>query len=550
MISRAPYLLSLLTLPLLAGMIIFILVRRPREPVTWGFAGVMAGLIVFYLGDLVLYRPGLSVLAGLIWQFVSNSGANLTILSAVLLNILLRERRLALWEWAVTAYIVARMIVVDFVWLPTYLRVDLPRACQPIAQGLPRLVCVPEGQLAIATGAVTSALIGILYASTALKAEEPRRHILRRYIVWIVLLIVGGSLILHTLTLLDQPQFGVFPSQPMVLLASVIGLRLFLALEEQATGIRVSNAGRGVLVWLAALIVAIALDFNWDWFGFPIWTLIVFAVGIAGAGAFLINALLQRSAVGLAHESAVSSAPDTAAPAQPAAVSTQPAAVSTQPFALRIWLFGPMRVERDNQLLPNSTEVWRSAKTRSLLAYLALRGARGATQMEIVDALWPVNESLSGQYLSKAEHDSLTAFRSYLSTLRHVLEPDGPRGSDRFVELVDGCYRLRQNNDLWVDVWEFEVLAAQAEKHRLAGQVAESTACWEAALALYSPEGLLPTERYLPTGFVEAHRVRLRQRVLLGLRRLVKYYTEHGPTERATELRQLMARVESEDGEL
>lgn len=531
MIERAPFVLSLLTITLLPGMIVFILVRRPRQPMTWWFAGVMAGLIVFYLGDLALYRTGLSVMAGLIWQFVSNTGANLTIFSAVMLNILLRERRLSWWEWAATIYIVGRMITVDFIWLPSYLRVDLPRNCQPTPQGLPHLVCLDDGRLAVASGAVTAAFIGILYISTALRAEEPRRHILRRYIVWIVLLIVGGSLMLHSLTLLQGPELGVFPSQPMVLLATVIGLRLFLAVEEQETGIRVSSAGRGALIWLAAMIVAVALDLNSDWFGWPIWTVAVVAVGIAGAGAYLINALLSKAGAAPADEAA---APPAASEAKTAPAAEDSAA--EQPPALRIYLLGLMRVERSGALLPNSNDVWRSAKTRSLLAYLALRARTGASQTEIIDVLWPVRPEGDGA----AEQRSLTAFRSYLSTLRHVLEPDGLRGSQRFIQQEGSRYFLRRSPEIWVDVWQFDDLAAQAERHWAAGRQEAAVACWEEALALYPPEGLLVDEEHIDSTALEPTRERLRQTWLLGLRRLAKVYAEQGQVERTAELRRAL----------
>lgn len=529
MIERAPFILSLLNMPLLIGMTFFVLARRPRQLVTWGFAGVMAGLIVFYLGDLALYQPGLSVKAGLVWQFIGNSGANLTILSAVILNVLLRERRLARWEWAAIAYIIARMIMVDFIWLPGYLRADLPRECAPVPQGLPRLVCMPEGRLAVASGAATAALIGILFISTALKAPEPRRHILRRYIVWIVLLIVGGSLMLHTFSLIGRPEIGVFPSQPMVLLAALIGLRLFLALEEQETGIRLSAGGRGAIIWLAAVIVAFALDLNWRWLGAPLWTLAVLAVGIAGAVAYLVNSFVQRNNA-LPAGAAAPPQPLASVVATPAPGST---AASDDSYRLRIYLLGPMRVVRNGETLPNATEVWRSAKTRSLLAYLALRGKSGANQAEITDTLWPPKAELDGT----AEQRSLASFRSYLSTLRHVLEPNGPRGSQRYVQQEGARYFLRRSPEVWVDVWQFDDLAAQAERQWAAGQQEAAVACWEEALALYAPEGLLIDEEHMDSAALEATRERLRQIWLLGLRRLTKVYAEQGQRERATELR-------------
>ncbi|MEI2689770.1 MAG: hypothetical protein V9H69_08655 [Anaerolineae bacterium] len=93
-----------------------------------------------------------------------------------------------------------------------------------------------------------------------------------------------------------------------------------------------------------------------------------------------------------------------------------------------------------------------------MLAWLALGGEAGATQVELVDALWPVGWELDGD----AERSSLAALRSYLSTLRRVLDPDGPRGSDRFIRHEGERYILRPD-EVWVDVWQFEALAGEAE---------------------------------------------------------------------------------------
>lgn len=529
MVERAPFILSLLNMPLLVGMIVFIVVRRPRQLITWLFVGVMAGLIIFYLADVVLYQPGLTVMAGLIWQYVGNHGANLTILAALALNILLRDKRLAWWEWAITGFIVIRMVI-DTIWLTGLLRLEVLRPCL-LPQGLPKLTCPPGDRLAIATGALVAAMVATLYISTAFKAAEPKRSILRRYIVWIVLLVVAGSLSLHALTLLERFEFGVTPGEPLTLLAALLGLRFFLALEEQETGVKFSEVGRFILIWLAALIVAVALDVNRAWLRAPVWTFSVLAVGVAGGIAYLVSVLAQRAHT-LSSGEVIQRPDDAPALSAPAPDSEQSAGAPP----LQIYLFGPMRVVRNGETLPNSTDVWRSAKTRSLLAYLALRGSRGATQTEIVDALWPIREDLTQQ----AERQSLSAFRSYLSTLRRVLEPNGPRGSDRFVELYDGRYRLRPESGVWADVWEFETLAGQAEKHVAARRQTESVACWEHALALYPAEGLLPDEEHLLLDFIEPRRERLRQLWLVGVQRLVKYYSQHGPVDRVVELKQLL----------
>jgi len=538
MAQPPPFLFSLLNLPLLTGMIIFIMARRPREPLTWAFAGIMGGLIVFYLADVVLFRPGLSLDAGLDWQYIQIQGANLTILSALFLNFWLRDKRLQRWEWCTSGFIVLRMAIV-MMWQFSLLRPAISPQCLSL-YGLPRISCSPIDRWVSITDAIAGICVAVLFFSTALQAAEPKRQILRRYIVWATALIVGGSTSLQILTLTGKSGLGVITGQPATLLAILIGLRLFLALEEVETEIRFPILGWRVIVWLVLVLVAMMVDLTWGWLNAPVCTLLVLAVGVAGTSATLVNSLVRHAAT-----SQPSGASSPALASAPADTGTSVAPLSHGQEPLRLCLLGPMQVVRNGDTLSNTADVWRSAKTRSLLALLALYSERGATQVEIVDALWPLSESLSREELGKAEQQSLTNLRSYLSTLRHVLEPDGPRGSDRYVELIDGRYRLRRDSGIWVDVWQFEALATQAEKHRAAGRTAESIAGWEEAIALYPAEGLLPTERYLSMELIEAQRERLRQRCLLALRRLIQHYAEHGPAERAAELQQRLREIES-----
>lgn len=146
-----------------------------------------------------------------------------------------------------------------------------------------------------------------------------------------------------------------------------------------------------------------------------------------------------------------------------------------------------------------------------------MRREAGATQIEIVDAFWPIGVELD----ARAERSSLAALRSSLSTLRRVLDPSGPRGSDRFIWHEGERYALRPD-EVWVDVWQFEALARQAEALLRQGRQAECLAYWQQAVALYAPQGLLPDESYLPTSLIEPARESLRQRWLFGLRRLAQ----------------------------
>lgn len=502
LIARAPFIFSLLTSLLLAGMVVFILFRRPRQPVTWCFVGVMVGLIVFYMPDVMMYQPGTTAKAGYIWQVVYMAGVNLTILSTLALVFLLRDKRLLAWEWAIIFYIVVRMSI-DFVWQVGLAQSDLPRSCVGL-HGLPRISCPPDDRLAVGSAIISTIGLGLVIVSTTAKAAEPTRGILRRYIVWIALLIIGGALILQTLTTLGIHQVGALPGHPLTLLAILLGLRMFLAMEEQETGVRFSAPGRRALIWLACLIIAVTLDLTRGRWNIPVWTLFVLIAGVAGASAYLLNSMVRHAAAPGAEPEPIE-LPPSAAPAKAA----EPAE------GVRIHLLGPMRMVRNGVVLPNSTEVWRSAKTRSLLAYLALRQDIGLTQVEIVDALWPPGADPD----AKAERRSVSTFRSYLSTLRHVLDPEGLYGSDRRVVHEGERYHLR-SDDLWVDVWEFEALASQAEALFRQQSIEESLACWRQAVALYSPEGLLPDEATIPIEFLEPVRENLRQRWLTGLRRL------------------------------
>jgi len=505
-----PFIFSLLILPLLAGMIMFVLIRRPREPLTWTFAGIMAGLIVFYLADVVLFQSGLSLHAGLDWQFIQIQGANLTIVSALFLNFLLRDKRLQSWEWFVVGFIILRMATV-ILWQLNLLRPSVAAPCLSL-YGVPRIACSPTDRWVSITDALAGICVAVLFFSTALQAVEPKRRILRRYIVWAAALIVAGSTSLQVLTLAGESSLGVITGQPATLLAILIGLRLFLALEELETGVRFPVVGWRVAGWFVLVVVAMMVDLTWNWLNAPVWTLLVVAVGVAGGAAFVVSILARHSMpVPASDESTPAVHSDLADPTPGQPSLPEPDA------PLRIHLFGPMRVIRAGETLPNTTEVWRSAKTRSLLAWLALRHEAGATQVDIVDALWPLDAELDAD----AERSSLSALRSYLSTLRRVLDPAGPRGSDRFIWHEGERYVLRPN-EVWVDVWQFEALAGQAEALLRQGRAAESLDCWQQAVALYAAPGLLPDESYLPASLIQPARESLRQRWLAGLRRLAQ----------------------------
>ena len=470
MIPLPPYIFSLLNVALLAAMIVYIVARRPRQPLTWAFAGTMAGLAVFFFAHVASYQAGISERAITLWQFVVNQGATAAILAALALNYVLRDRRLARWESMIGVLIVAQSGI-DTFWLAGQHLPITPYGCLgPLGFGRPP--CLFAEPQALAARVLAELLLVVLFVSTTLQVPEPKRSILRRYLLWIVLLIVGSSVLWQVLLLADGAIPGILPIAPTTLIAITIALRLFLALEEAETGMRIPALGWRVLLWFVLLLVAVLIDLTWGIPSAPVWTLLIVAVGIAAGGAMLVNSLAKPAALDKA--TAEGASPEPAPPAEP---------------PLRLYLLGPMRIVRQGETLPNTTNIWRSAKTRSLLAWLALRREAGATQVEIIDALWPPGAELDAE----AERNSLATLRSYLSTLRRVLDPSGPRGSDRFVLHEGERFSLRPD-EVWVDVWQFEALASQGEALLREGRQAEGLACWQQAVALYAPEGLLPDE--------------------------------------------------------
>jgi DNA-binding SARP family transcriptional activator len=88
------------------------------------------------------------------------------------------------------------------------------------------------------------------------------------------------------------------------------------------------------------------------------------------------------------------------------------------------------------QLSVDGTEVgtsWRSIKALEVLAYLALRGRRGAQREEIIEAVWPEREPDKGR----------TLLRAALSEIRRRLEPGRPAGEpSRFLATSGDRIRL------------------------------------------------------------------------------------------------------------
>lgn len=498
MIAIPSYTFSLLNIALLTSLIVFILARQPRKLLTWVFAAEMMGFVIFFLAEIAQSQPKISTYAISVWKFILNLGAVQVIGAALGLVYLLRDKRLEKWETAIVFIIIARLVV-DIVWLAGHFLPKTPYDCLgPL--GFDRSPCLYNEQRAIAIALISELLLGVLFLSTTFKASEPKRSILRRYLLWIMLLLMAGSAFWHILQLTNSVKPNIIPIAPITFVLFLPALRLFLALEEAESGINIAVVNWRVLLWVALLLAAILIDLMWGVPSAPVWTLMVLAGGLTAGLATFLNSTTRHVAI-------VSSNLDM----MPSASDPLPS-LTREP--LRIFLFGPMRVVRNGETLVNTSQIWRSAKTRSLLAYLALKGKDGATQIELVDALWPHDDNLDRADDQRHRKN----LQSYLSTLRRVLEPKAERNSDTFIIRDSERLYLANIAGLWVDIWEFDRLITSAAAYKRQGNQQLMLIELKQLVGLYHSEGLLPDDLHLPIEFLEPRRESYRQQWLQSMR--------------------------------
>lgn len=183
----------------------------------------------------------------------------------------------------------------------------------------------------------------------------------------------------------------------------------------------------------------------------------------------------QSAAAPLAHEPAEAAAP------------------------LAISLLGPMNVACRGALVTS----WRTAKTRDLLAYMALHAGRPVTRDQLLEALWPDSSLDGGQ----------AVFHSTLYYLRRAIRPAGAE----VISFAGGAYRLEPEL-VELDVDRF---AAHAS--------AKTEEGWRAAAALYRGDLL----EGLDYPWCEAARTRTRGLYLQVLRSLALHLKGTGRVEEA-----------------
>ncbi len=150
-------------------------------------------------------------------------------------------------------------------------------------------------------------------------------------------------------------------------------------------------------------------------------------------------------------------------------------------------------------------------KTRALVAYLALQGARGQSREKLAELLWG----------NSAEEQARANLRQALSTLRKALN-----GDEVAYLVADGDQISLAGRDIDLDVAKFEWLVAEATPDAL-----------KRAVALYKGDLLdgfsLKEESF--EAWARAERERLRHLASDALTKLIAHCDEVGDTERCVE---------------
>lgn len=145
---------------------------------------------------------------------------------------------------------------------------------------------------------------------------------------------------------------------------------------------------------------------------------------------------------------------------------------ASSPPLLRMYFLGPTVVQRADGTTVGGP-LWRRAKVRALLAFLALKGGRPVHRDTLVETFWP-----SLEYSAALHNLNTTVYN-----LRRSLEPNLRRGTDsRYIRYDQDCYWLSGAAVHWLDAEAFEsgITAARREQDPL-----RAMKQYQEALALY-----------------------------------------------------------------
>ncbi|MCZ6859172.1 MAG: BTAD domain-containing putative transcriptional regulator [Alphaproteobacteria bacterium] len=183
---------------------------------------------------------------------------------------------------------------------------------------------------------------------------------------------------------------------------------------------------------------------------------------------------------------------------------------------LRLQLFGSMRI----RLLADIEVSLRSHKVRALLAYLALNPDRRNVREKLATLLWP----------DRSDEQARHSLRQALLDLRQAL-----KAADSSVLIAEGDQVALDQESVWVDVLEFERLAADP-----------SPDAWHDAIQLYQGELLegLRAKSDVFEGWVSGERIRLSTLAYDLMDRFAAHLLKTDASDRAIEVTQRMVALD------
>lgn len=186
-----------------------------------------------------------------------------------------------------------------------------------------------------------------------------------------------------------------------------------------------------------------------------------------------------------------------------AALGGEAAAAESAPW-LRIFFMGTFEVFRGEERIADN--LWRTQKTKHLLAYLALR--KKIPEDVVLESFWPGDVVRGKRNLAVA-----------LSFMRATLKPDGPQSSELSIYRANGilCMESRQS---WHDVEEFQSAYGQARAMDGAGDVERAVAAYRRVVQLY--RGPFMDGCYMDWALLE--RTRVEQMAVDSMTRLAQLF--------------------------
>jgi DNA-binding SARP family transcriptional activator len=143
--------------------------------------------------------------------------------------------------------------------------------------------------------------------------------------------------------------------------------------------------------------------------------------------------------------------------------------------ALRIYILGPFRIEREGRPIP--PREWARPKDRALLKLLALERGHLVPQDRLLDLLWP---GLTPVAATNNLHVAVSRLRKLLTS-----EPPHTATAPRIIRRDGVGYTLASNGSVWTDLEEFRRRLGQGREWRRRGAWAPAVGAYRAAEALY-----------------------------------------------------------------